>query len=269
MREPDGMRRRRPLTTVLVATVMAATLVAATSSLAGCTDTTAGARSGTGHDEVTPLTEPAAPDDVTPSGADPTSSGATDADAGGRVALDPPSEERATDDRSTGGIPATTADERNRAHAVASEVLDRYGVVLTELAADAAIDLDRFATRWSTVADPSSAFSRDMLHTLVTRSRDDQMVIQPGPAGRSYVHRPVQITTVDDDQIDFTWCGYSPGIGVHVVSGEVLDDAVGHASGTGRLVQADGRWLVDTLDQDHLVALPAGSDDPCATGGGR
>jgi hypothetical protein len=148
-------------------------------------------------------------------------------------------------------------------------VLDRSGGALTELAADAAIDLARVAALWSTVADPSSAFSRDMLETLVTRVRDDQMVIRPGPGGRSYLHRPVRITTVGDDEIRFTWCGYSPGIGVHVATAEVLDDAVGHASGTGRLVHADGRWLLDTLDQHRLVALPAGSGDPCAAGAER
>ncbi|MFN7148670.1 MAG: hypothetical protein ACK4V6_04235 [Microthrixaceae bacterium] len=245
------MRRRRPLTTVLVAAV------AASAGLAGCTDGPAGAPSARGHDGVAPLAVPAAPDDSAGS----SSSGPES----GHVEVDERAVEQPTGERPIDAPADAIAEQRSRV----SEVLDRYGVVLTELAADPSIDLARFATRWSTVADPSSPFSQDMLHILVARVRVDQMIIRPGPDGRSYVHRPVRITTVDDDTIDFTWCGYSPGIGVHVVTGEVLDDAVGHASGTGRLVRAEGRWLLDTLDQDQLVALPAGSGDPCASGGDR
>lgn len=261
------MSRRRPLTTVLVTTVVVITALAAT-AVAGCAD---GAPPATDGDGVAPLDGSAMPDrSVGTNGDDRTASGETHGDPDGRVAADAPTEGSGTGDRTTGGAPpASSDDERNRAHAVTSEVLDRYGMVLTELAADPAIDLGRFATRWSTVADPSSAFSRDMLHALTSRVRDDQMVIRPGVGGRSYLHRPVRVTTVADDEIVFTWCGYSPGIGVHVTTGEVLDDAVGHASGTGRLVRSDGRWLLDTLDQDQLTALPAGSSDPCATGGPR
>jgi hypothetical protein len=258
--------------TVLVATVVMITALAAT-AVAGCAN---GAQPATDGDGVAPLDGSAMPDRSAVSsgdgtnGDDRTASDQGDGDPDGRVAADAPTDGAGTVGRSTGGAPpASSDDERNRAHAIASEVLDRYGMVLTELAAEPAIDLGRFATRWSTVADPSSAFSRDMLHTLTSRVRDDQMVIRPGPNGRSYLHRPVRVTTVAADEIAFTWCGYSPGIGVHVVTGEVLDDAIGHASGTGRLVRSDERWLLDTLDQDQLTALPAGSSDPCATGGDR
>ena len=256
--------------TVLVATVAVITASAAT-ALASCADGTAGAPPATDGDGVAPLDGSAMPDrGVGTNGDDRTASGEADGGPDGRVAAEAPTDGSGTDDRSTGGAPPPSSDdERNRAHAVTSEVLDRYGMVLTELAADPAIDLGRFATRWSTVADPSSAFSRDMLHALTSRVRDDQMVIRPGVGGRSYLHRPVRVTTVADDEIVFTWCGYSPGIGVHVTTGEVLDDAVGHASGTGRLVRSDGRWLLDTLDQDQLTALPAGSSDPCASGRAR
>jgi hypothetical protein len=211
---------------------------------------------------VAPLTAPASPDDR--SGA--SSSAPTTASPSG---VDP--EEHLDDEQRSGDSSSadTAPQQRDRAHAITLEVLDGYGVVLTELAADPALDLGRFAARWSSVADPTSAFSHDMLNALTSRVRDDQMVVRPGPGGRSYVHRPTRITAVDDDAIDFTWCGYSPGIGVHIVTGEVLDDAVGHAAGTGRLVRDGQRWLLDTLDQEQLTVLPPGSGDPCSTGGAR
>jgi hypothetical protein len=253
------MRRRRPHSLVLAAAI------AAWAALTGCTDRADGVGPAEGVGAVAPLTASTTPDHIaassgssvtssTPPGSDPS----TTSDADG-LDVDGPTTDRGAD--------GSAEDGRRRALSVTGELLDRYGRVLTALAADPAVDLGRFAASWSDVADPGSTFSRDMLRTLVARVRDDRMIVLPGPGGRSYLHRPVTITAIDDASIDFTWCGWSPGIGVHVETKAVLDDAVGHASGTGRLVRSGDRWLLDRLDQEQLVALPPGSPDPCTSGG--
>lgn len=228
--------------------------MAASAGLTACTDHAVATE--TDRDRVAPLSTAASPDSAGPPDS------ASRPDESPTTSSTPPGSES-----TTGGAGTVAADDQRRARAVAVDLLDRYGRVLTALAADPAVDLVRFAASWADVADPGSPFSRDMLRSLVERVRDDRMIVLPGPDGRSYLHRPVRITAVDGDAIGFTWCGYSPGIGVHVETGAVLDDAVGHASGTGRLVRSGDRWLVDALDQEQLVALPPGAPDPCVSGG--
>jgi hypothetical protein len=252
------MHRQGPFAAAIVTTLAAAV------GLAGCADRAVAVPHGTDRDRVAPLTTAAPPDPAAPLGASDPWDATSRPDEAPTTSSTPPGADPTAGD----GAGTVTADDQRWARSVAVDLLDRYGQVLTVLAADPAVDLARFAASWADVADPGSPFSRDMLRSLVARVRDDRMVILPGPDGRSYRHRPVRITAVDDDAIGFTWCGYSPGIGVHVETGAVLDDAVGHASGTGRLVRSGDRWLLDALDQEQLVALPPGTADPCVSGEG-
>ena len=67
----------------------------------------------------------------------------------------------------------------------------------------------------------------------------------------------------------FTWCGWSPGIGQDATTGEVTDDSVAHAHGTGRAAPpgsatAPGTdWVLTSLDVTDLDVLAPGSPDPC------
>jgi hypothetical protein len=145
-------------------------------------------------------------------------------------------------------------------------VLNRYARALTALAADP----ERLArpgtaerAAWDRTVLAGSALSEDLLGALVRRQREEGMVVRPGPGGLSYRHRPLRVEPPDAGTISFTWCGWSPGIGVDVHDGSVLDDAVAHSHGVGQLRIVDGRWMLELLDELDLTALPAGSPDPC------
>lgn len=154
-------------------------------------------------------------------------------------------------------------------HAVVDRVLDAYGEVLTELVADPA-ELERpdsdLASRWRSVV-VDGALSDEVVGRAVARLREEQMVIRPGPDGRAYRHVVIDVEPLADDarpdQLAFTWCGTSPGLGVHVVTGDVLDDAVALGRGTGSLRRVGDTWRLETLDELDHELLPRGAADPC------
>ncbi len=154
---------------------------------------------------------------------------------------------------------------------VVDDALDRYGAVLTELVADPEAllrpdaDLD---ARWRAVVI-DGALSDEVTARAFDRLHHDRMVIMPGPHGRAYRHVAVDVGPADGsrtDHLSFTWCGYSPGVGVHVDTGEVLDDEVAHARGTGTLRLIEDTWRLETLDEFELDLLGPGADDPCRSG---
>jgi hypothetical protein len=154
--------------------------------------------------------------------------------------------------------------------AAVAVTLQRYGTLLGSLAADpAGAPAPGSAARaeWDSVVLPGSPLSVDLLDRLTRRVRDERVVIEPGPDGISYRHSPVEVdpvaTTSSGQVVDFRWCGWSPGIGRSLDTGEVVDDAVAHATGTGRLVRVGDAWLLAALDQDDLELLAPGSPDPC------
>lgn len=154
-------------------------------------------------------------------------------------------------------------------HEVVDAVLDRYGAVLTELVADPTSLLrpdTGLVERWSdTVVE--GALSDDVTRRAFDRLEQEQMIVLPGPDGRAYRHVAVEVGPVGDDErpehLSFTWCGYSPGVGVHVDSGEVLDDEVAHARGTGSIRLDGDVWRLETLDEFELDLLGPGAADPC------
>ena len=156
------------------------------------------------------------------------------------------------------------ADESLRARV--DRVLERYARALTDLA----MDPERRArpgtperAAWDRTVLAGSVLSEDLIGALVRRHREERMVVRPGPGGLSYRHRPLVVEPPRDATISFTWCGWSPGIGVDADDGSVLDDGVAHAHGTGQLRLAEGRWMLELLDELDLNVLPPGSPDPC------
>lgn len=154
-------------------------------------------------------------------------------------------------------------------HDVVDEVLDRYAAVLTQLVADpAALDRpgDDMSERWRGVV-VDGALSDAITARARERLAVDRMVILPGPDGIAYRHVAVDVEQIGagerPDHLSFTWCGHSPGVGVHVDSGVVLDDAVSHSRGTGTIRRVDDGWKLETLDQFDLVLLAPGVGDPC------
>ncbi len=145
-------------------------------------------------------------------------------------------------------------------------VLERYARALTDLAADPARTAqpgtpERAA--WDRTVVAGSVISEDVLGSLVRRHRDEGRVVRPGPGGLAYRHHPLVVEPPSDGTISFTWCGWSPGIGVDADDGAVLDDGVAHSHGTGQLRLVDGRWMLELLDELDLTVLSPGSPDPC------
>jgi hypothetical protein len=233
-----------------VATVLIAVLAGGVLAATSCGER--GERGDTAA--IEPLRTPPAPDPTLDTRAPTTST--------------PPADLAATPDAE----PSTRADE---ATAVVAAVLDRYGRLLGSLAADPAgapPPGSPARTEWDALVVPGSPLSIELLDRLTRRALEERVVIEPGPDGVSYRHMPVTADPVRDDPtgatIEFRWCGWSPGIGRSIDTGEVVDDAVAHAVGTGRLVRIDGAWLLAALDQDDLVLLAPGSSDPCPSAPG-
>lgn len=156
------------------------------------------------------------------------------------------------------------------AWAAARDVLGSYGTLLGELVADPAGAPDpgtEARARWDGLVVPGSPLSEDLLARMDERVLVERAVIVPGDQGVTYRHHPTAITQADDAVIEFDWCAWSPGIGTSIDSGDAVDDAVAHATGTGRLVRTGPSWQLAALDQFDLELLEPGAADPCPTTG--
>jgi hypothetical protein len=203
---------------------------------------------------VAPLTPAAAPDTASGDGpaATPTAPPTTGA---------PPETPRAT---TTAEDPVAAPSDELRSQV--DRVLERYARALTDLAQDPErLTREGTAERaaWDRTVLSGSVLSEDLISALVRRQREDGMVVRPGPGGLSYRHRPLLVEPPQEGTISFTWCGWSPGIGVDVHDRSVRDDAVAHSHGVGQLRLVGGHWMLEQLDELDRTALPPDSPDPC------
>ena len=187
--------------------------------------------------------------------------------------LEPPPPEPATEPVVSGAspgddpAPADPEDPSAAARATVDSVLDRYGAALTELAArpETADDPASAASAaWSAVVVAGSALAEDVTARIRARRAEGVVVVPPPGSDRSWVHRALRVVpAVDQPEISFTWCGWSPGVGQRASDGVVVDDTVAHARGTGTVRLVDGDWRLAALDQTELLLLGPGSPDPC------
>lgn len=162
--------------------------------------------------------------------------------------------------------------------ALVDEVLARYDRALTALLRDPAAVLrpgDPVAAAWRATIAPGAVLVDDMSAVAAQHVASNREVVPPQGLDRSYVHRALTVeprggrSEAAAGPIDFTWCGWSPGIVRDRGSGRVLDDGVAHATGTGTLspvvpTPPDGpTWVLGALDESTIDVLPAGSADPC------
>jgi hypothetical protein len=165
----------------------------------------------------------------------------------------------------TSAVDPTAVDASDADRAVIDDLLERYDRTLTDLAADpvAVSSLGHpLLIAWQSVVTPGTALAEDLPAAIMSRHAEG-VVIRPGADGVSYRHRALQVIPAADGSVSFTWCAWSPGIGYDTATGAVVDDAVGHAHGTGRGHVVDGVWRLDSLDQSDLEALAPGTPDPC------
>lgn len=166
----------------------------------------------------------------------------------------------------TGSASPDLTTSGDAAVAVVDDVLARYGAVLDELSAEptgAPPPGTPGRQRWDEVVVAGSALSDDVLSRLHRRATEERVVVVPGPEGLAYRHRATSIRSASDTRIDFEWCGWSPGLGRSIDTGEVVDDEVAHSTGTGQLTHDGVRWRLAALDQLDLVLLGPGAADPC------
>ncbi len=181
----------------------------------------------------------------------------TSAAAAGRLPSDRPA-----GPTTTTSVPAPAPDDLL---ALVDAALLRYDLALTALAArpDRAGDpASAERTAWAGVVVVGSPLDEAMVEEVVRRGTEEDGAVLPPPGGLSYRHRALTARPTPGGT-SFTWCGHSPGIGVERSTGTVVDDAVGHAHGTGLVVLDGGSVRVAELEQTQLDVLAPGTPDPC------
>ena len=177
-----------------------------------------------------------------------------------------------TDTGAGAGTGTDTADDPTR---IVDEVLARYDRTLTALLRDPGAVMrtdDPVLTAWRATIGPGAILADDIRNLAAERLGAGQIVEPPRGQDRSYLHR---VVSIDDsgsrgpeptERISFSWCGWSPGIVRDAKTGAVVDDGVGHATGTGTVRRFGTTWLLDSLDESTIDVLAAGSPDPCPRG---
>ncbi len=160
------------------------------------------------------------------------------------------------------------------------KVLESYDRVLTELSANpqmAADDQSAVILRWHSVVLAGTRLDEEVRTRTLTNHRANHMIVRPptehdrrNSQGReseslSWIHSVVKIhDTTNPSQIEFGYCGYSPGVGYHDRTGEVLDDRRATTRGSGRATRSsDGRLLLSSLVDEELLLLGTGEGNPC------
>jgi hypothetical protein len=146
-------------------------------------------------------------------------------------------------------------------------LLARYDAALGALSGDpvAATDPTHPLTlEWHEVVAAGTELDESLRQRIVDDLAGRSMVVRPGPEGASFVTRVLSTRSGGDGSIEFEHCGYSPGIGVHAATGEVLDERRASTRGSGRVERvADGRLLLVALVDEELRVLGPGEPDPC------
>jgi hypothetical protein len=146
-------------------------------------------------------------------------------------------------------------------------LLARYDAALGALSGDpiAAADPTHPLTReWHQVVAAGTELDGSLRQRIVDDLTERSMAVRPGQEGASFVTRVLSARAGDDGSIEFEHCGYSPGIGVHATTGEVIDERRASTRGSGRVERlADGRLLLVALVDEELRLLGPGEVDPC------
>jgi len=163
----------------------------------------------------------------------------------------------ASDDRSTWPAPARAVDD----------VLGRFDRVVTRFHRDPSVfqrAADPLLVEWASVVPPGAVLADDIRTQLLRRLNAGEAIPANGNE-LAYVHHVTDATAETEDRISFTWCSWSPGIVASTRTGEVVDDVVGHSTGTGLIDRIGGTWMLSSLDEVTYVGLPPASNDPCPT----
>jgi len=189
------------------------------------------------------------------------------------VPVDPVDEARPSNSAGAGAAegapPSNPQGAPGAARATLAEIdaaLLRYDELVTRLAADPVATSDPAhpaRIEWATLVPVGTMLAEDVIEQLVSGPAAEGTRLVPPPEGSSYRHRALSVASAQDDGVEFSWCGYSPGVRVDLATGAVVDDDVAYVHGSGRLRPGPGGWVIDALDHLALEVHPPGSPDPC------
>jgi hypothetical protein len=182
----------------------------------------------------------------------------------------------ADSDRSTTAAPSTSAGTDDGSGAAAGSdppgeiaaLLAAFDRAVTALAADparAGRPGDELVAALRAVVRPGTVLESDVLTRIAVDAQANRMRIEPGPDGLSYRHVATSLSTAADGSVAWDNCGYSPGVGIHMDTGEVLDDRRASTRGWGRAEPGpDGALVLVELVDEPWRMLDPGEADPCA-----
>lgn len=147
-------------------------------------------------------------------------------------------------------------------------LLDRFDVAITELYRQPLAvgdDSHPVSRQWLDVVIPGSQLDRQVRGRVLAAGTVDRMRVEPPQRGTtSFVNTASEVSEAADGSVTWTNCGFSPGVGVDIADGQVLDDSRAVTRGRGRAVpQPDGTLAVAELWDDSTEVLPAGAENPC------
>ncbi len=170
------------------------------------------------------------------------------------------------DDPSAASVTATPGEPEGPREEL-EDLLGRYDAALSALHADptAAGDDDHPLTReWLEVVVVGSQLDREVRGRILAGALDDSLAVVAGPEGVSYSNTATEVHVGGDGSLEWTNCGYAPGLGVDLHSGAVLDTNRTHTSGRGRAVRdPGGRLVVSELWDDRTRLLGPDEPNPC------
>ena len=142
--------------------------------------------------------------------------------------------------------------------------LDKSLTALTGDPLAAADPTSAAVAQWRGAVVGGSYFDNDVRTSIVTDGRDNRLAYRPGDGNTSFSHTLLEIISGSNDQVEFTYCGYAPGIGYHLDTGEILDDdrAVFHGTGVVQR-QSDGSLLIAEFGHTKLRLLSSQENNPC------
>lgn len=147
------------------------------------------------------------------------------------------------------------------------DLLRRYDAALTALSSEPAAVADPqhpLTLEWHEVVAPGSGLDLDMRARIGADLVDSAMVVRPGPEGTAYRTLALEVHEGPEGSLLWEHCGYSPGVGMEISTGAVLDDRRASTRGAGAAERRpDGSLVIVELRDDDLVLLEPGVPDPC------
>lgn len=148
-----------------------------------------------------------------------------------------------------------------------ADLLGRFDTALTALYADplaAGDDTHPLSVAWLDVVVGGSQLDRQVRGRVLASGTADRMRIVPDEHGTSFTNVALEVTKAPDGSLTWTNCGYAPGVGIDIDTGEVLDDNRTSTRGRGTAVRsANGALSISELWDDETVILDPGDPDPC------